>query len=123
MRLAMRRPKRTLGHRNTAELALETNREKMRGGGDGEKKRGREGGTERNKYLISSRGCSVRIYSKKKHEKKSEKKVGGSGEEGRGGRMDGRTNGWTQRRDLESKKANYPARLLGSTGRGSDASY
>lgn len=26
---------------------------------------------------------------------------------------DGRTNGWTERRDLESKKANYPARLLG----------
>lgn len=74
MRLAMRRPKRTLGHRNTAELALETNREKTREGGDGEKKRGRqggrEGGMERNKYLISSRGCSVRIYSKKKHEKK-----------------------------------------------------
>lgn len=43
MRLAMRRPKRTLGHRNTAELALETNREKNEGGRDGEKKRGREG--------------------------------------------------------------------------------
>lgn len=55
--------------------------------------------------------------------KKSEKKVGGNGEKGRGGRMDGRTNGWTERRDLDSKKANYPARLLGSTGRGSDASY
>jgi len=38
-------------------------------------------------------------------------------------RKDGRTNGWTERRDLESKKANYPARLLGCTGRGSDASY
>lgn len=33
MRLAMRRPKRTMGHRNTAELALETNRYKMREGG------------------------------------------------------------------------------------------
>lgn len=60
MRLAMRRPKRTMGHRNTAELALETNREKMRGGRDGEKKRGRQGG-EGNKYLISSRGRSVRV--------------------------------------------------------------
>lgn len=100
MRLAMRRPKRTLGHRNTAELALETNRGKMREGGrDGGKKRGREGGTERNKYLISSRGCSVHIYSKKKHEKKiqkKEKKVGGSGEEvreGGNGWMEGQTDG------------------------------
>lgn len=37
--------------------------------------------------------------------------------------MDGRTNGWTKRRDLESRKANYPARLLGCMGIGSDASY
>ena len=66
MRLAVRRPKRTLGHRNTAELALETNRGKMKAGGrDGKKKCGREGGTDRNKSLISSRGCSVHIYSKK----------------------------------------------------------
>lgn len=44
------------------------------------------------------------------------------GEEG-GGWVDGGTNGWTERRGLESKKANYPARLLGRTRRGSDASY
>lgn len=36
-------------------------------------------GGQRNKYLISSRGCSVHIYSKKKNEKK----VGQSREEGR----------------------------------------
>lgn len=50
---------------------------------------------------------------KKQTWKKMEKKVGGRREEGRGGRMDGRTNGRTERRGLESKKANYPARLLG----------
>lgn len=63
---------------------------------------GRGGGMERNKYLISSRGCSLRIYSKKKHEKnpknaererEREKKVGGSREEGRGG-----TDGWKDKR-------------------------
>lgn len=82
------------------------------------------GGVERNKYLISSRGCSRRIYSKKKHKKKTLEKKGGREQRRRerGGRMDGRTNGWTERRDLESKRANYPARLLGCTGRGSDAS-
>lgn len=47
---------------------------------------------ERNKYLISSRGCSVRMYSKKKHEK-NKSKVGRSGEEGRGG-----TDGWKDKR-------------------------
>lgn len=66
----MRRPKRTLGHRNTAELALETNRGEMRegwrkGGKNRGREGGREGGTDRNKYLIPSRGWSVHIYSKK----------------------------------------------------------
>lgn len=44
MRLAMRRPKRTMGHRNTAELAQQNKQRKNEGGRDGEKKRGREGG-------------------------------------------------------------------------------
>lgn len=49
MRLAVRRPKRTLGHRNTAELALETNREKMREGGmERRSVAGREGWRETN---------------------------------------------------------------------------
>lgn len=48
MRLAMRRPKRTLGHRNTAELALETNRGKMREGGmEGGSVAGKEGQREK----------------------------------------------------------------------------
>ena len=90
MRLAMRSPKRTLGHRNTAELALETNRGKMREG------RGMagEGGMERNKYRISSRGCSVHIYSKKKHEKKIEMKKGGRERR----RRERGTDGWKDKR-------------------------
>lgn len=50
MRLAMRRPKRTLGHRNTAELALETNREKKirEGGMERRSVAGREGQRETN---------------------------------------------------------------------------
>lgn len=47
----------------------------------------------------------------------------GAEKKAREGRMDGRTNGGTERRDLESKKANYPARLLDCMGRGSDAGY
>lgn len=85
MRLSMCRPKRTMGHWNTAELALEPNREKNKGGSDGEKKHEREGG----KYLISSRGCSVHINSKKKHEKK----VGRSRKEERRGWMEGEMDG------------------------------
>lgn len=59
---------------------------------EGGRKPGREGGTERNKYLISSRGCSVHIYSKKQHEgeKKSDKRWEGVKKKGEGGRMDGR---------------------------------
>lgn len=52
MRLAMRRPKRTLGHRNTAELALETNRGKMKAGGrDGWKEEVWQGGRDRQKQI------------------------------------------------------------------------
>lgn len=94
--------------------------EKKMKGSNGEKK---HGGGQRNKYLISSRGCSVHIYSKKKHEKNWKKRWDRAEKKGEWGRMDGRTNGWTERRDLESTKTNYPARLLGGTGRGSDASY
>ena len=51
MRLAMRRPKRTLGHRNTAELALETNREKNEGGRDGWREEAWQGGRDGEKQI------------------------------------------------------------------------
>lgn len=66
---------------------------KMREGGMERRSVAGRGGTERNKYLISSRGCSVRIYSKKKHEKKIWKK---GGRERR--RRERGTDGWKDKR-------------------------
>lgn len=91
MRLAMCRPKRTMGHWNTAELALEPNREKNKGGERWREEAQKGGGR---KYLISSRGCSVHINSKKKHEKRWD---GGERKREGDGWMEGQTDGQRDR--------------------------
>lgn len=97
MRLAMRRPKRTLGHRNTAELALETNREKNEGGRDGEKKRGGEGGTERETNIWYHLEAALYAFTQKRNMKKKIWKKGGRErrrrERGGDGWMEGQTDG------------------------------
>lgn len=77
---------------------------------------------ERNKYLISSRGCSVCIYSKKKHEKKWEKRWEGGEKKGEGdGWMEGQTDG--QRGGVWRARKLIIQLVCWDTGRGSDASY
>lgn len=87
MRLAMCRPKRTMGHWNTAELALEPNREKNKGGSDGEKKHEREGGANIWYHLEAVLYTLTQKRSMKKRWDGAERKREGDGW------MDGETDG------------------------------